>query len=440
MPDMSEQTMKMKQMVEQRESQKLANRRAGAQGRRALNNFETFKGLIILVEWNDKSFSREDYSSIIKDMVNKEGYTGFDNEKYTGSVCDYFNDNSNGLFKPNFDVVGPYQVDYSQYDPAGGYNYGDDKYNPTITNSIVNAALDAADADVDFSQYDLDGDGFVDLVYFIFAGNGAHYSTNDKGLWWPHRSYIYNSTTYFYLKKDHVYLRDYASSVELAGFTKYPSTIKIEGIGTICHEFSHVLGLPDFYDTDYDENGLSKTPDDWSIMAHGSYCDNARTPVGYSLYERWAVGFCDAPEVVTEGSKTLTPLYQNQQGFLLKTPNKDEYFLFENRQKSMFKWDAYLPGSGMLVTRVEDEGSTLWKNNKINCYANHNYYEIVCANGTSAQHKYDVFPSNGKTELSNSTSPANIKTWDGKNNTLQLTNINMSSGIIIINGKKMMKK
>ncbi|MCH5310771.1 MAG: M6 family metalloprotease domain-containing protein [Prevotella sp.] len=392
-------------------------RRAKAQAKAARYDYNNFKGLIILVQFNDKSFSRTDYKDIITDMVNKEDYTGYANQSFTGSVRDYFSDNSNGKFQPHFDVAGPYTVNYSQY--AGGNQYM----------SIINAALNAADADVNFKDYDGDNNGVVDMVYFIVAGNGANYVGNDERLWWPHRSIIWPS-----IYKDGVRLSDYASSVELSGHINYPSTIKIDGIGTICHEFSHVLGLPDLYDTDYEgSGGESHDPDDWSVMAGGSYSNDGRTPVGYSLYERYLAGFIDEiPTITEEGSYTLDPLYNSKTGYRLDTPVNNEFFLFENRQKTMFKWDAFLPGSGMLVHRVDLTNQTVWNNNTINCNPAHNYYEVVRADGwKGGNNPSDVFPGTKNVrELTNGSSPASLKTWDGHENIFGLTNIKASNGVI----------
>ncbi|MBQ9202787.1 MAG: M6 family metalloprotease domain-containing protein [Prevotella sp.] len=439
MPKMADQALRAKQAVEQRETQKRAARRA------AQYDYNKFKGLIILISYNDKDFSREDYRDILTDMVNKENYTGFDREQYTGSVRDYFSDNSGGKFKPQFDVVGPYQVDFSYLDAKGGYQWGDDGYDGTETARIITQAVEAADEDVDFSQYDGDGDGIVDMIYFIVAGNGANYGGNDKGLWWPHRSVIIDPNNWNYIIKDNVYLYDYASSTELAGYTSYPSTVKIDGIGTICHEFSHVLGLPDFYDTDYERSGgTSNHPGQWSVMSGGSYENDGRTPVGYSLYERWAVGFTDNdPEVITShGDYTLQPVHSTLSGYRIDTPVENEYFLLENRQKGQFKWDAYLPGSGMLVHRVDFTNEAVWdmngyRGNTVNCNPSHNYYEVVRAggihrsNGEYVASAADVFPgSNNVRELSNGTSPASLKTWSGEDNEFGLTDIRMSNGVI----------
>lgn len=426
-PAMSEQVAAMKQMAQKRQAQTLAANRA------ALYDYSKFKGLIILVEFKDKTFSREDYKDLFIDMVNKDNYDGYVDTKgkkqnYTGSVRDYFSDNSGGKFLPQFDVVGPYKIDYSQYDANGTSNAA----------TLTKAAVDAADADVDFSQYDGDNNGKVDLVFFIFAGNGANYNGNDSRLFWPHRSMIYNPTTYQWIYKDGVQLRDYASSVELYGWISQPNTITIDGIGTICHEFSHVLGLPDFYDTDYEgSGGLSNHPGIWSVMAGGSYENIGRTPVGYSLYERYAVGFTEEPQKITAaGEYTLDPLVTSMTGWRIDTPQENEFFLFENRQKSS-KWDASLPGNGMLVHRVDFTNPVVWSmssndGNKVNANPAHNYYEVVRAGGAShSGTAYDLFPgTNHVKALNNVTSPANLLTWAGLETPWGLTNIKMTGETI----------
>ncbi len=399
---------KMDMQVQQRRA--MASRRATA--------YDKFRGLVVLVQFKDKKFSRTDYPQIAEGMLNQENYTGYDNEKYTGSVRDYFSDNSGGKFKPQFDVAGPVTVNYNQND-------GRNK-----RREIACAALDAIDPEIDFSQYDGDGDGIVDLVYFIIAGNGSNYSGNNSGLWWPHRWTIRRNDEL--VEKDNVLLYDYASSVELYGWTSTPSSVIIDGIGTICHEFSHVLGLPDFYDADYEKSGgQSNDPDEWSVMAGGSYFNNARTPVGYSLYERYSVGFIDEPEKITaKGTYTLEPLQTSQMGYRIDSSVDDEFFLFENRQKSASKWDANLPGEGMLVHRVDKTDPTIWANNDVNCNPDHNYYQVVWAKGVEKKvSTYDTFPGAGKvTELTNNTTPANLKSWSGEETLWGLFNIRQVTG------------
>ena len=202
-PEMTAEMTEMNALVQQRQKETLKSRRA------ANYDYNNFRGLLILIEYNDKSFSRSDYKELLTNMVNKEGYTGYDNQSYTGSVRDYFSDNSLGKFKPEFDVYGPYKVDYSQTDPKG----------TSGCRKIINAVLDAADADINYADYDRDGDGVVDMVFFIVPGCGANYSGNNSRYWWPHRSII-RSTSGEVVTKDGVAFEDYASSVEMYGWER----------------------------------------------------------------------------------------------------------------------------------------------------------------------------------------------------------------------------
>ena len=435
-PDMLPAAAESKQLVEQRRQEIVAKR--AAKGRRAAQyDYKNFRGLVLLVQFKDRPFLYEDYPAMMDEMLNGEGYDGYYDaqdvkQEYTGSVRDYFSDNSGGRFQPQFDVFGPVTIDFSQYDA----NKTDNAW------KLTKAAVDAVDNVIDFSNYDRDGDGIVDMIYFVFAGNGSNYNGNDSRLFWPHRSVMTyrDGSNWKYVVKDNVVLYDYASSVELYGWTSEPSTVTIDGIGTICHEFSHVLGLPDFYDADYAQSdGESNHPGLWSVMAGGSYENKSRTPVGYSLYERCHVGFADEPTVINEaGQYTLQPLYSSQTGWRINSPTDNEFFLFENRQREAFKWDYYLPGSGMLVHRVDLTNGQVWNRNTVNNNPNRNYYEVLRAGGShkDGSGKYydsaaDVFPGSNKvTELGNGTEPAALVTWDGLPAQWNLSNIAMKNGII----------
>lgn len=409
--------------------------KARAQRREPSYDYNKFKGLIILVEFNDKKFSRSDYKSLITNMVNKANYKGYSNSNYgrfTGSVRDYFYDNSDGMFAPQFDIVGPVSVDRSQFYPEGTKN----------ATQLMNDVVDAADETVDFSQYDGDDDGLVDMVYFIFAGIGANISGNDSKLIWPHAGAIYNENggySDWAVVKDGIMLWRYACSTELYGSSNWSV---IDGIGTICHEFSHVLGLPDLYDTDYKENGQSNHPSLWSIMAGGSYQNYSRTPVGYTIYERYAVGFATPTTISGEGSYELPSVGSSNTGYRLDTHASKEFFLIENRQKTD-KWDLYLPGHGMLVYRVDSTNNRLWENNQVNINPRHNYFELIRAGGGQGEvdeteqvsaTASDPFPGQKQvTVLGNSTSPANLLTWAGQTSPYALTDISEADGVITFN-------
>ena len=417
-------TPEMSQAASEEKSREM-NRRAVAR-QKAMNhapqyNYNNFRGLIILVEYNDKGFSRSDMPSIVHDFANKENYTGFSaQDPFTGSVRDYFNDISGGLFKPQFDVVGPVTVNRSQYYPNGTANSGQLNY------EVINAV----DAQVNFKDYDGDNDGVVDMVYFIFAGLGSNIGGNDSRLLWPNAGMIYNPQTYNWVWKDGVRLGRYACSTELI---PYYNGYIIDGIGTICHEFSHVLGLQDMYDADYQESGgASHHPGDWDVMDSGNYLNYGRTPVGYTLYERYASGFA-TPEVINgEGQYTLQNVSTNT-GFRLNTRQNKEFFLLENRQKD--KWNQYVPGHGMLVFRVDSTKASIWTENKVNVNPSHNYFELLRAGGgKSGDNASDPFPGTKKVyRLDNNTSPANLKTWAGKESPWGLDNIKETNGVITFN-------
>lgn len=374
-------------------------RRVGADG---YMDYERFKGLIILINYTDKRFSMSDPNAFYDAMVNTPNFTGYSignsRVSMTGSVRDYFYDNSNHIFDPSFDIVGPVDVNYACTYPQSTAN----------ADQVFYQALAAADELVDFNDYDSDHDGYVDMVFFLVAGFSANYSGNNESYLWPHMYYLYYAPPH-----DGVRFSLYACSTELSGWEGYGRwAYDIGGIGTFCHEFSHVLGLPDLYDTDYTgSGGESRNPDGWSIMAGGSGDNYGRNPVGYSLYERYALGF--TKPIVIDGSASIAmqPLDESNEGYRLNTVNPDEFFLIENRQ--MGKWDRNLPGTGMLVARVDSTDERIWWMNEVNVNPSHMYYELLRANYEGRDGQGDPFPgSYGVTSLTNFTTP-NLRTWDG---------------------------
>ena len=387
-----------------------------------LSNFDlaNFHGLVILIDFADVKFRSEDPKAFYTDMFSTEGFTGFDEPvkgvhvNCLGSVRDYFKDQSNGAFNPPFDVYGPYT---STRNAVQCRNY---------SSSIFTTALKTANEEIDFSRYDNNNDGKVDMIYFLVAGYSSSYDGNNMGYLWPHASNL----SYTYSSYDGKWLDRYACSTELYGFESSPTTVTVEGIGTICHEFSHVLGLPDFYDTDYsDGGGQSHDPGGWDVMAGGADYNYGRTPAGYTFYERYALGWA-YPKTITEtGSYSLEAVNKSREGYILRSPVKNEFFTIENRQRT--SWDSYLPGHGMIVTRVDSTNANIWTNNKVNCNPAHNYFEILRAgNSTSGDNGSDPFPgSTGNPMLTNETNPS-LKTWAGKKNAFNIVGIQEKEGII----------
>ena len=414
--------------AEQMRSQNQVQRaRMLSQRRVALYDYSQFRGLVLLVEYNDCSFRYDDYADIMEDMINADNYKGNNRTnissygvRCTGSIRDYYRDNSDGMFVPTFDVVGPVKVDRSQY-------YINSMRNAT---QLMVDACTAADSLVNFSDYDVDGDGMVDMIYFIFSGLGSYIQGNDSRLLWPHQ---YDISYERNVRMDGVRLGRYACSTELFGSNDWSV---LEGIGTMCHEFSHVLGLPDFYDTGNQYDDECVTPDVWSIMANGADYNYGRTPCGFSLFERYALGFATPQLISTEGTFSLEALNRSNTGYRLNTPVRKEFFMIENRQKN--KWDSALPGHGMLIFRVDSTNNGVWNFNSVNDNPDHPYYELLRAGGVksdsysvSAGTSSDPFPGTQRvTTINNDTSP-NLKAWTGKRpNFLGLRNISESNGII----------
>ena len=391
-----------------------AQRRVGADG---LFDYDNFRGLIILINYTDKKFSTTDAGAFYDDMANTPNYTGYTRNgrfvSMTGSVRDYYYDNSNHIFDPKFDVVGPVNVPYSCKYPNSTDN----------AEPIFRAALDSIDSEIDFTQYDSDGDGEVDMVFFLVAGYSANYGGNNSAYLWPHMYYLFNVP-----RHDGVGFGLYACSTEIAGWEG--SYADINGIGTICHEFSHVLGLPDLYDTDYEgSGGESNNPSDWDIMAGGSGGSFGRNPVGYSLYERYALGFSTPKLIEGEGTYTMTALDTSNEGYRLNTPNENEFFLLENRQSG--KWDRSLPGHGMLVARVDSTNEMVWWQNTVNCNPGHMYYDLLRAGNGYGANASDPFPgTSGVTTLTNFTKPS-LMTWNKQFNDYAITNISEGRGGVI---------
>ena len=257
-------------------------------------DFENFHGLVILIDFPDRSFVIENPQSFYNMLFNTENLTSY-TDPYTnrnvdckGSVSDYFSDQSNGIFKPHFDVFGPYTSTYRS-----------DQFTNANTQSIFRTILNKADVDVNFRNYDSNHDGKVDMVCFLVAGYSAAMGNNANYLW-PHESILDAA------RKDNIDLDRYSCSTELYGYESTPSSVHIDGIGTICHEFSHVLGLPDLYDTDdTNSGGESHVPGSWDLMAAGNYNDEGRTPAGYSLFERYALGWAQPQIIESEGAYTV---------------------------------------------------------------------------------------------------------------------------------------
>lgn len=373
------------------------------------------KALIILVQYTDVKFSTAyDASDYFTNLLSKKGFNDYGG---TGSVLDWFTDASMGQFTPDFDVYGPVTLSRNQAYYGGNDIYGDDLH----PEQMVVEGCRLLDSQVDFSDYDTDGDGYVDNVYIYYAGLGeADYGDEDTV--WPHSWNLSEANTTLTL--DGVRIETYACSNESDG-------VKPDGIGTFVHEFSHVLGLPDLYHT---KSNATYTPGAWSVMDYGPYNNDGRTPPTYSIFERNAFGWID-PIVLDQSPRSveLNDILTSNEGCLIPTYKTSEFFLLENRQQT--SWDKYLPGHGMLIWHI-DYNSTYWSSNTVNNTKGHQYVDIEEANNnpnsssTAAMKNY-AFPgtTGAYTSFTDTTTP-NMKTWSGTSLNTPITNITESNGVI----------
>lgn len=333
---------------------------------------------VILVQFYDLKFSVAENDDAVNDYFDKFCNGLRNGQRYTGagsfgSVRDYFDDQSGSQFLPEFVVIGPITLDegYAYY----GANKGGTK-DSNIT-LFYQEALRKATSLVDgWDIFDNDNNGKVDLAYFIYAGEGEN-GCDDPNTIWPKEST--KSVTI-----NGIQFATYACCNELYGDV-------CDGIGVMCHELSHALGLPDLYDTNYVAYGM----DYWDLMDSGNYCNKGYQPCGYSAYEKDFMGWKKLKVVDSSICQNLElyPLTNNGEGYkIVNSYNPKEYYILENRQN--FGWDKYIGRGvdkllhhGMLITHVDYDESA-WCNNRVNKDSSHQRFTIVPADGQLHSYMY----------------------------------------------------
>ena len=330
------------------------------------------RGLIILMEFPNLKFINKnkngktfDVHDMWNDLANKENLKAVNGVLVNGSIRDYFVAQSYGKFAIDFDVKGPYTAKnkyayYGRNVDYGGVSFDDRPY------ELIIEACKAADPEVDFKDYDWDGDGEVDQVYVVYAGHGEA-SYDDPELIWPHESII-SGHTGAPLTLQGMTIDTYACGNEL------DSSDRIFGIGTICHEFSHCLGLPDVYDIEY--SGETETPGQFDLMDAGNYNGDGWYPAGYSAFERMFCGWLEPRRVGSVADVgELQPLHLHSDAAIIEQfEGSTNYYLVENRVKE--SWDKFLPSHGLIAWHINYD-LEVWKKNRVNVDPNNMGITIV---------------------------------------------------------------
>lgn len=314
------------------------------------------KGLVVLVDFKNKKFADGHDLEYYKNVINGKDFTD-EEEGYVGSVRDYFLAQSNGQFELDFDVVGPVTMskNYGYYGNDGAYQKDEKVY------EMIKEACDGIQDQVNLKDYDWDGDGEADQVFFLYAGLGQA-SGGSAGTIWPHESQLryWPCGVLFYSTGK---INTYACANELQPETQGSSRYISAGIGTICHEFSHCLGFADMYDT---SGGGGYGMSVFDVMDQGSYNGNGFVPCNYTAFERIYAGWVEAIELDSPATvKDMKSVSDYGRPFIMYNyKNTNEYFLMENRQNT--GWDEGLYGcNGLLIVHVNYVPSR-WINNTVN--------------------------------------------------------------------------
>lgn len=345
------------------------------------------KGLVVLVDFKNKKFADGHDLEYYKNVINGKDFTD-EEEGYVGSVRDYFLAQSNGQFELDFDVVGPVTMskNYGYYGNDGAYQKDEKVY------EMIKEACDGIQDKVNLKDYDWDGDGEADQVFFLYAGLGQA-SGGSAGTIWPHESEL----RYWpcgVLSYPTGKINTYACANELQPETQGSSRYISAGIGTICHEFSHCLGFADMYDT---TGGGGYGMSVFDVMDQGSYNGNGFVPCNYTAFERIYAGWVEPIELIDPATvKDMKSVSDYGRPFIMYNyKNTNEYFLLENRQNT--GWDKGLYGSnGLLIVHVNYVPSR-WANNSVNSSAEKiQCCTVVNADGSRENTQYslqgDLYP------------------------------------------------
>ena len=324
--------------------------------------------LVVLVSFSDQTFEQDDPLPMWNRIFNEEHYT---EAPYYGSVHDYFYDQSYGQLRLTFDLC---WIKLEESCAKYRSNDYDDENSQYLVDDIVTALTER---DTDWSLYDWDGDSYVDQLLIVYAGLGMNDGGGSNTIW-PHQWWMTEHQDSDGNKREALTVYHDGKPYKIDCYCcvqERPKKTDSSTFGTLCHEYSHCFGLPDFYD--YSKSYVYS----WDLMDYGNYTGNGFHPVGYSAHERMLMGWLTPveltePAIITDMPSTSThPVCY----IIRNDANTDEYYMVENRQQT--SWDTGLPGSGIVVFHVVFD-SHEWKFGSVN---------------NASIQRYTIFPANNKT-------------------------------------------
>ena len=361
---------------------------------------------VILANYADVTFKSTDYSS------------------YKTSIEKYFADNSFGQYKPSFDIIGPVNLPNQR----SYYGDNDEEGDDVRAEEMMADACNLAENLADFTLYDQDGDGRIDAVVVIYAGEGERMDNN-----LPDAVYEFTDDLETTFALDYLVQLDGKTVSACCAVPELQSKTKRDGVGTLIHEFAHILGLPNFCST----SGLDlKTLGDWSVMDHGNYNNEANTPAAFSAYERFYLGWVepillDGPmnvrlrDLNTSGDCAIIT-DDGQSNLSGVSPDPRKFYILENRQQS--GWDEYLPGHGLMLTYI-DFVKNKWESDEVNNVERHPCVDLIEADGNAPRYKADNL-TNGYFGKPKDLFPAGATEYKMFSNKMYFSGVKEQGGVI----------